>query len=326
VSTHRSIVDAIKRADGGVADNYWHRYYTPGEVEEVIRSSVTTMAVSCRTPIHVRIWPVAPDAPTVVMAHGLLPFGLTLLRMQLALFHAGFNVVQWDLPGFGLSGGPRGGCTIPEIIDTWSDMIGWAHEGFGDPLFTIGFAEDGVTCYYAAADDPRVAAMSIHILVEYGDPGNAHWLGPNWLVRLQSMAIRPAAGIRPSHGVKVTDAISFDILFGPRAEGSFRNTFEDDPLRSQVFELRLAESMLAPLKPRVRFEDCRKPVQVIASENNQVWPYKMVKKYFDRLGGPKRLVTLDGRPHWEFTPEFERTYIALAVDWFREHGAVARQP
>lgn len=326
MTTHRRILDTISRRDGGVADTYWHRYYTPAEVDETIRSSVTTMAVSKGTPIHVRIWPVDPDAPTIVMAHGLLPFGLTLIRLQLALFHSGFNVVQWDLPGFGLSGGPRGGCTIAEVIEHWADMIAWVHEGLGDPLFTIGFAEDGVTCYYAAADDPRVAAMSVHILTEYGDPDNAHWLGPNWLVNLEAMALRPAAGLRPSHGVKVTDAISFDILFGKRADGSYRNIFEDDPLRSQVFELRLAQSMLTPLKPRVRFEDCQKPIQVIASEQNQVWPFNMVKRYYDRLGGPKQLVTLDGRPHWEFTPDFDRTYCALAVDWFRHHGAGAARP
>ena len=106
--------------DAGLAHEYWKQYYTPAEVDEVIRHRTTTMFVSGHYPIHVGLYLHRQPAPTVLMAHGLFVYGLTLARLQLPLFRAGFNVVAWDLPGMGQSGGPRGGCTVVEFASSWT--------------------------------------------------------------------------------------------------------------------------------------------------------------------------------------------------------------
>jgi hypothetical protein len=67
----------------------------------------------------------------------------------------------------------------------------------------------------------------------------------------------------------------------------------------------------------VHFEDCRTPVQVIASEANQIWPYEMVVRNFTRLGGPKELITLPNAPQWETNREFHENYCAEVIRWFR---------
>ena len=279
------------------------------------------MLNSQHTPIHVRIYERSPDAPTVIQSHGLLPYGLMLARLQLPFFRAGFNVVQWDMPGFGLSGGPRGGCTIPQIIETWKDLLAWTHARYAGPLYSVGFAEDGVTCYYAAANDPILRAMSVHILTEYGDPGNVHWQGPPWLIRLKTIAAGVGSKLSPTYSIKATDAIPWDDVFGRPDDAHFRDVFENDPLRNEAFEFRMAASMLKSMKPPVPFEQCRTPIQLIASERSQIWPFEMNVSYFQRLGGPKELVTLAGKPHWEFNREFDETFCAHAIRWFTLNGA-----
>src|SRR5258708_25548371 len=104
------------RDDGGLAGDYWRGYLTADEVEEVVAATGTTTVPSGRIPLHVRIYRQERPAPTVVMGHGMLVYGLVLARLQLPFHRAGFNVVQFDLPGLGQSGGPRGGCTVRDIL------------------------------------------------------------------------------------------------------------------------------------------------------------------------------------------------------------------
>ncbi len=311
----------LSRSDGGLAHDYWKNYYEPEEVEEIVSSSATTMFVSGGYPIHARVYHRSESAPTVVMSHGLLPYGMMLARLQLPFYRAGFNVVQWDLPGFGLSGGPRAGCTIPEVIAAWKDAIAFARRLYNPPFYTVGFAEDGVTCFYAFANNPVLSAMSIHILSEYGDPENVHWQGRPWLVRLKTAAMRVASALMPSASVKAENAIPWDDVFGRPEDARFRQVYESDPLRNKGFEFRMIYSMLRKMRPPTPFEECRTPVQLIASERSEIWPYRMCVRYFNRLGGSKELVTLEGKPHWEFNREFDENFCAHAIRWFRANGA-----
>jgi alpha-beta hydrolase superfamily lysophospholipase len=317
---------AIPTAGGvGLADDYWKKYYakdySDADVHEIVQNSSTTMFESGGLPIHVRIYRQGHPAPTVVMSHGLLPYGLIMAGCQLPFFRAGFNVVVWDLPGFGQSGGPRAGCTIPEVIQTWKDALDFAQREFEPPYYTVGVAEDGVTCYYAAANDPRIAAMSLHILAEYGDPDNVHWLGSAWWIKVQSLFVRLAARIVPSYPIDAKKGVPWDGVFGRLEDSHFRQVFENDPLRLQHYELRLAASMMGRIMPAVPFEQCKTPIQIIASDRNKIWPYRMAVKYYNRLGGPKELVTLKGKVHWQFQRDFEETFCNHALAWFAAQGA-----
>lgn len=311
--------------DAGLAHEYWKNYFTPAEVDEIVKNSSTTMMTSQGYPIYVRRYLQNTAAPTVLQSHGLLPYGLMLARLQLPYFRAGFNVVQWDLPGFGLSGGARGGCTIPEIIQCWKDMLDWTWEHHGGPIYIVGYAEDGVTAYYANANDPRVTAMTLHILTEYGDPDNVHWQGPGWLVKLKTVGVGMISKMNPAYSVNATEAIPWDDVFGRPEDAHFRQVFENDPLRVQKFEFRLAYSMLKNMKPDVPFEQCTTPIQLVASERSQIWPYEMNLKYFQRLSCEKELITLANKPHWEFNRQFDEMFSAHAIRWFVEHGAFNAQ-
>ena len=88
-------------------------------------------------------------------------------------------------------------------------------------------------------------------------------------------------------------------------------------------EYRFSYSLVKRQRPPVAFEDCRTPVQIIASEANRIWPLDLLRRSHQRLGGPKDLVVLPGKPQWESTADFHEAYCAHVLRWFRAHGAAA---
>src|SRR5207247_8189374 len=129
----------------GLGDDYWKNYFSPHVVDEIEAKISHTTIPTSGLPLAVRAYAQAGPAPTIMMTHGLVPYALMISKHHLAFHGAGFNVVTADVPGFGASGGARGGPTIPQLIQMWRDLKSFAQREFGDgPLFSIGTAEDSV--------------------------------------------------------------------------------------------------------------------------------------------------------------------------------------
>ena len=307
--------------DAGLANEHWKAFYTREEVSEIVAVTSSTMIVAGNYPIHVRLYTRSRGAPTVIMSHPMLPYGLLLARLQLPFYRAGFNVVQWDLPGWGQSGGPRANCPIPDFIRTWHTAIAYTRAQFSGPLYAMGLAEDSVTCYYVGANHPDLQALSLHTLHAYGDPDGVHWQGPAWLVRAKAIGVGLAVQVRPDLALQAEDALPWRAIFSGPDDGQLLHAFEGDPLRVRRFHFRLVGSMMQKMEPPVAFEQCHTPVQVIASEKSSLWPYAMNVRYFNRLGGPKELVTLENTDQWVYTREFHEMYAGHVIRWFNAHTA-----
>jgi len=307
--------------DAGLADERWKQYFDPDEIDEILDNAVTTMIISGDYPLHVRLLCQPWAAPTVLIASSLLGYGLEQARWQLPFFRAGFNVLQFDFPGIGQSGGPRGGCTVTDWVRAWDDATAFGHARFGSPLFGMGVAEDGLTCYYASANKPTVQAISVHVLYEHGDPDAQRYQGPPLVVRVGALALGAGQRVRPSARIPLQRVMRYRDVFEEPGDANQVQALMEDPLALKHFELRMASSMVATHPPRVPFEACRTPVQVIASEKNRLFPYDMVKRSYERLGGPKELVTLAGKGMWGLSREFNEDYCAHVIRWFRAHGA-----
>jgi len=306
--------------DAGLAHGYWKQYLTPEETREVVANRATTMFVSGHYPIHVGLYLQTRPAPTVLMAHGLFVYGLTLARLQLPFFRAGFNVVAWDLPGMGQSGGPRGGCTVLEYIRAWRDALEFAYRRFGAPLFALGVAEDAVTCYYALANSPKVNALSVHTLLELGDYEGMHWHGPKWWMRIVTAALPIASVVGPSISRPSASIVPPEWIFEGSGDQRVMDLLQHDPLGFKRVTLRLVSMLGKRLPAPVQYESCHTPVQLIASANNRIWRYRDLVKNFVRLAGPKELVTLHSAGQWEYNAAFAEAYAAHVIQWFRAHG------
>jgi pimeloyl-ACP methyl ester carboxylesterase len=255
------------------------------------------------------------------MAHGVIVYALLLQRMALPFFRNGYNIVHFDLPGIGQSGGPRGGCTMREIMQAWRDCVAYARRTFDGPVYAMGNAEDGVTCYYALANHPRVSGLSVHNLFEYGDPAGANPVGSPTKVRLMTAFSSLAAALRPTYSIKGEDAFPWKDVFPSEQDQKYVKLLEEDPLGLKRVTSRMAFSMLRSMPPQVPFEQCRTPVQVIASKLNAIWPYETTVGYYERLGGPKELITLEEYGQWDLSPEFHELYCGHVMRWFEQHGA-----
>lgn len=255
------------------------------------------------------------------MAHGLLLYGASFGRVILPYYRAGFNVVQFDMPGFGQSGGPRGGCTVHEIKRAFRDAFAFARNQFGGAVYFVSVAEDGIFGYYALANDPDLRAMTLHVLYERGDEYAAPWLGSGRMFRAKRTGYGLVQLARPSFAIKGTRSIPWHRVFSEPGDQPTLQLLEHDPLALRQVQARFGASFLDRERPPVPFEECRTPVQVVASERNEYWPYDVVARNAARLAGPKELVCLTGKRHWELNREFAEIYCAHSIRWFTNHGA-----
>ena len=244
-------------------------------------------------PVHVRVYHRSDDAPTITAPHGLIVYGFLCARLHLAFWRAGYNVVNWDLPGFGQSGGPRHGPTIGGMIDLWHQMIDWAGDQFGGvPVYVVGLAEDGVTGYYAAANNPKVRAISLHHLLEFGDIENVAWVNPMVLRRLQGMGLAVLEKLAPWVSFDAEKSVPWETIFSSEEDQAAYALYREDPLRIKRYNVHLARDLFRKRTPPVSFEDCRTPVQLLTSTENGIWPPSINDRTFARLGGEKELVRL----------------------------------
>jgi pimeloyl-ACP methyl ester carboxylesterase len=302
----------------GLADDYWKNYFSPDEVDEILAKVSHTTIASSGTPIAIRAFLQDGPAPTLMMCHGLLPYGLMLSKFYLAFHRAGFNVVNADLPGFGMSGGPRGGPTIPQMIEMWRDIKTFTQSELGSgPLFMAGAAEDSSTAYYALANDPDMDAMSFHNLLEYGDVENLAFVGSNVKARAMMLGARLGSTLHLDLRYDALKTIPWEDIIDPHVE-----TYKRDPLAIRSYTIEFAATMSKPLPPPVRFEDCRTPAQVIASEKSRLWPLEHNREGYERLGSPiKEFVLMEAAPQWSLRDEFVQEYTENVVRFFRANGA-----
>ena len=165
-------------------------------------------------------------------------------------------------------------------------MIDWAAEQYGgDPVYVVGLAEDGVTGYYASANNPNVRAISLHHLLEFGDIENVAWVNPVWLRRLQGAGHRRAREDR-ARGSRSTprSRCRGRRSSAPRRIRRRTRSTGEDPLRIKRYNVHLARDLFRKRTPPVSFEDCRTPTQLITSEQNGIWPPSINDRTFARLG------------------------------------------
>jgi hypothetical protein len=213
---------------------------------------------------------------------------------------------------------------VRDFLRCWRDALAYAHLQFGDPMYLMGVGEDGVTGYYVGANKPHVRAISVHNLFEYGEPDAVQGQGPYWMVRAKAAALRIAALVRPTTEMPGTQAVPWEWIFAGPGDDEGIRLLQGDPLSLHTIQIRMVSSILEKLPPPTPFEQCRTPVRVIASNRNLVCPYELVTRNYRRLGGPKELITLDGRPQWELNREFNELYCSHVIRWFEANGASQR--
>jgi len=313
--------------DAGLADAYWRQYFTKDEIGELERAIRVTGVIHGETPVHVRVYHHSDDAPTICAPHGLIVYGFLCARLHLAFWRAGYNVVSWDLPGFGQSGGTPNGPTIGVMIDLWRQMIDFASEEYGGrQVYVVGLAEDGVTSYYASANNPRVRAISLHHLLEFGDIDNVAWVNPRWMRYVQGFGLAVLEKVAPWATFNAEKAVPWEAIFSSPEDQAAYAIYREDPLRIKRYNVHLARDLFKKRVPPVSFEDCRTPIQLITSELNKIWPPHINERTYARLGCEKELILLEGLDQWAVSQEFNDLYAGHVMRWLERFPAATAAP
>ena len=268
---------------------------------------------------------VSDPAPVIVMAHGFSAVMEQLAPQAEALQAAGFAVLAFDHPCFGLSGGePRGEVDPPRQLRAWRDAVSFVRtlDGLdGDRIGLWGSSFSGGHVIQAGALDPRVRCVVSQV------PFVAGWDliagrddADEFVALLVAERERRFAGGEPTMLSVTAKAPELPCAFPGSAADRF---FDAEKFKSWAnavtlssfehvrgYEPGLWSHRLAP-----------RGLLVIVADDDRVTPAPPVLEAVARAGEPKQLVRVPG-DHFEVYegPGFDRAMDA-AIDWYREHLA-----
>jgi alpha-beta hydrolase superfamily lysophospholipase len=239
----------------------------------------------------------APGArATIIVLHGAGAYGRVMAPAAVLAHRHGYEAVMPDLPGYGLTRVPRRRMTYPLWIDCVCDLIEAERARHDRPIVLFGVSLGGLLAYQAAARSRRIAGL---IATTLADPreravrrgfSNPAWLGTVGLWLLERL--------RP-----LTDGLPL-----PMARVSRMNGISNDPaLAALVRGDRLGGGSRVPARflrtllgtaPAIEPEDfdvC--PVLLAHPGADRMTDIALSRRFFERLGGEKRFVVLEGASH-----------------------------
>lgn len=169
---------------GGGAPPQWPFWRTPADANLYYRD----LTLTTRDGVHISAWYVPAtedDAPTVLLAHGLLGSKVGMLRFIPWLHDAGYNVMLLDFRGHGDSD-PRPSSIGPdEVMDIQATLDWLEEEGAGDRVAGLGLSLGASALVNTAVQDERLDALILDSLfADWGetDFAKGYRLPPDWLV------------------------------------------------------------------------------------------------------------------------------------------------
>lgn len=256
--------------------------------------------------------PTGPEVGQVVLVHGLLSRALEFGELPATLAARGWRVLALDQRGFGASGGARGIITQERAT---ADILAAVRELRKDrpalPVGLVGHSMGAVFTLRALAEDPSIraavlAAPMLTVRAELKDAEFAMYRALNALSR--------ATARTPIGPVKVPYKYSYDRLFLDKeaARRAKANPFLHPTVDLSNYPSFMAMDASADA-PRVK-----QPVLVVLAEHDRAVKRKNSMVVYEKLGGPKELVTLkSGHSVWSDT---QSAQAAEHVDrWLRRH-------
>lgn len=264
----------------------------------------------------------AAAVPVIVMAHGFSAVMEQLAPQAEALRAAGFAVLAFDHPCFGLSRGtPRGEVDPPRQLRAWRDAVSFVRTLAGLDRERIGLwgsSFSGGHVIQAGALDPRVRCVVSQV------PFVAGWdlIGGRpgadaFVALLTAERERRFAGEAPTM-LAVTSA---DPEMPCAFPGETARRFFDEaafPTWTNAVTLGSFEYVRGYEPGLWAHRLAPRGLLVIVAEDDRVTPVPPVLEAFARAGEPKRLVRVPG-DHFEVYggPGFDQA-MAAAIGWFRE--------
>jgi len=253
----------------------------------------------------------APGArvPAVAMAHGLGAVKEMYLEPFARRFaEAGVAALVFDYRGFGASGGePRQRISPHDQMEDYRNALTWLSlqpEIDADCLGVWGSSFSGGHVIQVAAHDSRVkavvsqaGAMDVDQRIRHATEGGEKYI--------------PSTG-RPGEGFALQpDQDSYD--FAHQAQATVAPAWRNEVTMGSL------DAILEHAPGRFIDLVAPRPLLMILAKDDVIAPPDSIREAFNRAGGPKRLLEIDGGHYAVYSGNGAKKAAQAAIEWFTEH-------
>jgi pimeloyl-ACP methyl ester carboxylesterase len=264
--------------------------------------------------LHLDIFAVGNNAPTVVFIPGTSVYARLYIEFMYKLSAQGYNVVGFDPRGHGLSSGPRGDYTINEIVDDALAVVKYARDRFGGKVALAGSSQGGMVAFYAAARDDSIAAAVCHNIADLNGKDNlvlSQIRPPLFTVPLAAFMM----DLYKSFYIPI--AFYLDLSKEKAKDGTDAATLlKRDPLAVTWITFRALGSLMHtdPAKP---VEKITVPIMLIHAENDTIFPRDYVENIYNRLTCKKNYLFFKNTAHLVMTNNVDEVVPPISA-WLKE--------
>ena len=263
-----------------------------------------------------------PGGPAVVVLHGL-GTGVDVLRDAVPgldpfarLAEHGFNVLALDWPGHGRSGGARGRLPYRLAMEAAATAVDEARALWQGPVGLFGTALGGTLAFYAALEDPDVAAVICHGALDLREVRLA---AQRWRQGVLLPAATVAADRVPRERLRGI-RIPLRALVSPgdrAADPQIARRLRRHPLAVTSYDLGTLTSLFATPEDKPDIAAQHAAVLVAVGAHDRVLPEVPARAFTSRVPGA-RLWVLPGGSH-QLLLEHHRALLPVAARFLTEH-------
>ena len=235
-------------------------------------------------------------ALTVIGLHGGGGYGRLMAPMGVVARRLGFAAVLPDMPGYGLTTVPRKRFTYETWVACARDLAVVENERSGRPVIALGGSMGGMLAWHAAAAGAPLAGIAATTLIDPHDPtvlaalGRTRWAGP-----LGSRLLRALPALTDPLPVPMALAANMRAIANDPAVAAIVR--RDSLGGGRVVPARFLRTWMQ-YTPEREPETFQLPVLLAHPADDRWTPTELSERFFTRLAGPKRLITLERCGHF----------------------------
>lgn len=263
--------------------------------------------------LHVDIYEVGKEAPTIVFVPGTAIYALCYGEFLYKLGQSGYNIIGLDPRGHGRSEGERGDYSIEELMTDIGNTVTYAINRFNDKVSLIGSSQGGILSFYMAAKDERIKSVVCQNIADLASPETLKLVKYPSITRMLKPFIMNLGNGKSQ--IPVTSYIDLDKI-KVRYFGTAKKFMETDPLVLKTISLRALRSLASAPVPKP-VEEIKVPVMVISGTADTIFPVNYTQWLFDKLTCKKRLQLYEGLDH-AMLHENVDVVLPAVLEWLRE--------
>lgn len=251
---------------------------------------------SDRIEIHMDIYEVGEEAPTVIFIPGTAVYAMCFVEILHEIGQAGYNVIGFDPRGHGRSGGNRGDYTITELIRDTQQVINYTKQRFGGDISLFGSSQGGIVAFYTAAlEEEHIQSAVCQNIADLTRDDTLRLARFPGLTKIAKPLLKSFSSLFPNLDIPILSYLDLEKE-ELRYFGDFKKFMEQDPLTNKTVKLKVLKSLMETELPKP-IEEIQTPLMVIQGNKDLIFPVSYTKKLFKRLSCPKRLEIFKGLTH-----------------------------